>query len=741
MDADVAANAPVSGHRAATQDLFSAAHAAHERGSFAEAESGYRVVLADSPDHAQAWHGLGVLQFQQSRAEEADASLKRAIDLAPTALALANRASVLTSLGRRDEALNCLTEAVTLNPAHLRALAQRASLLEEMTRFDEALAAWDHVLKVAPTLVDALCRHGAVALTLGRAPEALASFERARAVQPASLEVLGYCADVLRQMGRSEAALDHCERALAISPGNARLLFLRGMTLADLGRLPEALAGLNESIAWQPDYIDALYNSSVVLERLRRYDEATVRCERVLALQPDHAKALANRGNAQQKLLQFDAALASYDAALQIEPDSIETLCNRTRVLCQLRRIEDALQSSERALALDSEYGPAWSSYAIVLHRLLRYEDSLVAHDRAVALAPRERMVVFQRGNTLRVMKRHREALEAFERVLEIDPDDVDTHFSQAFVYLITGDFARGWPEYEWRWREPQVGSQKRDFAHPTWDGTQSLAGQRILLHAEQGFGDTMQFCRYAPLVKALGAHVILEVQPALKSLLRGLDGVDELVAQGDVLPIFDLHCPLLSLPRAFHTELDAIPSGPPYLQADPVLVDKWRARLGTASRPRVGIVWAGNPKHLDDHNRSIALEQLRPVLTDAYEWISLQKPLSDDDRAVLDSLGVAYFGDEVRDFSDTAALIELTDLVLSVDTSVAHLAGALGKPCWVLLPHWPDWRWLFDRDDSPWYPRMRLFRQPGPGDWSNVLPRVSEALRSVVSTNVSPHG
>jgi tetratricopeptide (TPR) repeat protein len=741
MAVDVETNLPDSAQRAATQDVFSAAHAAHERGSFAEAESGYRIVIADAPDHAQAWHGLGVLQFQQNRIEEADASFKRAIELAPTALALANRASVLTNLGRRDEALNCLTEAVTLNPAHLRALAQRASLLEEMVRLEDALSAWNDVLEVAPTLVDALCRHGALALSLGQLPEALASFERARAVQPASPEVLGYCADVLRHMGRSDAALEQCERALRISPGNARLLFLRGMVLTDLGRLPEALAGLNESIAWQPDYIDALYNSSVVLERLRRYDEAIVRCERVLARQPDHALALANRGNAQQKLLQFDAALASYDAALLIEPNSVETLCNRTRVLCQLRRIDDALQSSERALALDSEYGPAWSSYAIVLHRLLRYEDSLVAHDRAVALAPRERMVVFQRGNTLRVMKRHREALEAFERVLEIDPDDVDTHFSRAFVYLITGDFARGWPEYEWRWREPQVGSQKRDFAHPTWDGTQSLAGQRILLHAEQGFGDTLQFCRYAPLVKALGAHVILEVQPALKSLLRGLDGVDELVAQDDALPIFDLHCPLLSLPRAFHTELDTIPSRPSYLQADPVLVDKWRARLGTAHRPRIGIVWAGNPKHLDDHNRSIALEQLRPVLTDACEWVSLQKPLGDDDRAVLNSLGIGYFGDEVRDFSDTAALIELTDRVLSVDTSVAHLAGALGKPCWVLLPHWPDWRWLFDRDDSPWYPHTRLFRQSEPGEWGGVLSRVSEALRSVAAGNGSSRG
>ncbi|KLU24873.1 tetratricopeptide repeat family protein [Caballeronia mineralivorans PML1(12)] len=721
---------------APVEDTLRRARISHERGALDDAERGYRDVLKIDPDHAEALHMLGLLHFQGGRMNEADTLLKRSIERMPSALALANHASVLIGLDHRDAALDRLDRALSLNPSHLRSLLLRAGVLADLGRYVEAVTAYDCLLEIAPTFVDGLCRRGAVLRVLGRHMDALVSSDRALSVDGRSFDAHRLRAHVLRDLGRLEEALESYGRALAIVPNNAEALLMQGLTLADLGRLEQALASLSDAIAGQPDFIDALYNSAVMLERLERFEQALARCDRVLSLDAGHAGALGNRGNALYGLGRFADALESYDTSLRVAPDSLEVLCNRARVLTHLRREQEALESCDRAITLRPGYGPAWFIRGRILQRLHRYEEALASHDRVTEIDPSDRLALFQRGNTLRSMMRHDEALAAYDRVLAFDPENIATRFTKAFVYLQTGDFERGWAEYEWRWREAQVGNFKRAFAQPLWLGEESIEGRTILLHAEQGLGDTLQFCRYVKFVKARGARVILEVQAALKSLMEEVEGVDQVVGYGEPLPPFDVHCPLLSLPLVFRTDLASIPSGVPYVRANPGQVAKWQTRLGTRIKPRIGIAWSGNPNHLDDHNRSIPLEHLLLLLSDEVEWVSIQKVVRDEEQPLLETSCIRQFGDVIGDFADTAALVECLDCVVSVDTSVAHLAGALARPLWMLLPYLPDWRWLLDREDNPWYPTARLFRQPHAGDWAGVFQRIRAALPSIAQVH-----
>ncbi len=358
----------------------------------------------------------------------------------------------------------------------------------------------------------------------------------------------------------------------------------------------------------------------------------------------------------------------------------------------------------------------------------------LRAYDRAIALQPNYPEAFSNRGATLWELKRHDEALASYDRAIAIQPEFPEAHWNAASLRLLTGDFDRGWAEYEWRWKYKTMALARRNFAQPLWCG-EPIEGKTILLHSEQGLGDAIQFCRYVPLVAERGAHVILEVDRRLQELMSSLGGAARVLSPGDVLPEFDVHCPLLSLPRAFHTLLETIPSHTPYLRASPERLTKWNTRLGPKHGLRVGLIWAGNPAHHRDHVRSIELSILAPLLDADATFFSLQKDIRPPDAAVLAGRSdVIQIAEELADFSDTAAAMAQLDLIISVDTSTVHLAGALGRPVWILLPYLPDWRWLLDRDTSPWYPTARLFRQDETRQWDSVIPRVQAALSEMIA-------
>jgi TPR repeat/Tetratricopeptide repeat len=426
-----------------------------------------------------------------------------------------------------------------------------------------------------------------------------------------------------------------------------------------------------------------------------------------------------------------------YGQILKVEPKHADSLHLLGAVYYQRGNHAAAVRQIDLSLKVNSKNAHAFNNRGLALQELKRLDEALASYDKALALKPDYADAFNNRGLALQELRRFDEALLSFERALTVQPDYADVHWNEAILRLVTGDFGRGWAKYEWRWKSESLGVSKRNFSQPLWLGAEAIDGKTILLHSEQGLGDTIQFCRYVPLVAARGARVILEVQRPLHEIMTNLAGATQVISKGDTLPDFDFQCPLPSLPLAFGTRLETIPSATSYLRASDQTLKNWQARLGPKARPRIGLAWSGSPANKNDQNRSISLRSLLPLLDIDATFVSLQKDVRSGDAAVLKERNdVLHFEDAVKDFSNTAALILQLDLVISVDTSIAHLAGALGEPVWILLSYNPDWRWLLDRDDSPWYPSARLFRQQQIGNWAGVIDQVKNELRSVRSFN-----
>ncbi len=515
-------------------------------------------------------------------------------------------------------------------------------------------------------------------------------------------------------------------RAVAIDPTQT---FNRAISAYKAGRLGDAEQLCQQILSAQPGHFDAAHVLAVVQAARGRNDLALASYDRALALRPGQADVLNNRGNTLLALGRADQAIASYDRALAARPDFPEAHCNRGSALETLERWDEALASYDRALALRPDHADALYNRGNVMKSLGRYGDALTDYDRALVLRPQHADAHNNRGQVLKELLRYDEALASYDAALAVQPGHAMARCNAAAVRLLTGDFERGWADYEWRWKKPSVTALDRKFRQPLWLG-EEISGRTILLHSEQGLGDTIQFCRYVPLVAERGARVIFEVQKSLQALMADFAGPARVIARGDPLPPFDVHCPLMSLPLAFGTRLETIPAAPAWLRAPAERLTKWQTRLASARPPRIGLVWSGNPGHDRDRERSIALRDLLPLLDVAATFVSLQKDVRPDDAAVLGQrTDMVNAGVDLADFSDTAALISQLDLVISVDTSVAHLAGALGRLVWILLTHVPDFRWLLDRDDSPWYPSARLFRQAADRSWDDVIMRVRAAL------------
>jgi tetratricopeptide (TPR) repeat protein len=573
-------------------------------------------------------------------------------------------------------------------------------------------------------------QHALASLERGDLGEVERACRGVLAARPDAFEALYLLGIAAGRQGRAQEAAELLGRAAAANPRHADAHFNHGVALGESGRFPEAVAAYARALALAPGNADAHYNQGVALDTLERGEEALAAYERAIALRPDYAQAHHNRGVALGRLGRAAESLAAFERAIALRPDYAAAHNHRGAALAALGRAEDALAAYDRAAQLAPDYPEAHNHRAIALHDLDRAGESLAAAERALALSPRFADAWYNRGNALRDLNRHADAAQSYERAIAIDPAHASAHWNLADCRLILGDFARGWDEYEWRWKLAARRGTRRDFAQPLWLADAPLAGRTILLHAELGLGDTLQFCRYATEVARRGATVVLEVQAPLVALLSGLEGVARVVARGEALPPFDFHCPLMSLPLAFRTDFASVPARVPYLRADPARVAAWRERLGAAGRPRVGFAWSGS-SGLRNDRRSMTLAQMLPLVAGEIDWVSLQKEVAAADAPLLaarDAVRDAAPG--LVDFAETAALVELLDLVITVDTSVAHVAGALAKPVWILLPHSPhDWRWLLGREDSPWYPQARLFRQRAPGDWAEVVERVARAL------------
>jgi tetratricopeptide (TPR) repeat protein len=521
----------------------------------------------------------------------------------------------------------------------------------------------------------------------------------------------------LRQAGRLDEALRACDAAVQIAPGEVDGHNLKGVLLRDLGRFEPALAALDQAIRLQPSFPGSHFNRAQALLDLGRHEEALAACDRVIAAAPQVAAAHNGRGRALHELKRYPEAIASFEAAIALAPDFADARYNLGVSLRKSWRHAEALQAFDSALALGPGSADALGNRAGALVQLMRLDEAEAGYAEALALYAQAR------GSS--------EAFLDFDPALELDEDYGDALWASGMVHLLRGRLELGWRHYEWRKRN--WGEDAPHFDPATaWTGAQSLEGKTLYVHFEQGLGDAIQFCRYVFPLRAMGARIVVSVHKPLKPLLAQLEPLAMVLGDDEPVPPFDYHCAMLSLPLAFKTSLQSIPAPERYLSAEPERRARFQAVLGPRTRPRIGIAWSGNPGHENDHNRSIPFERLAPLLSDAFEWCALQPEVRTSDAAAFTAAPVSFYGDLLKDFADTAALVDLMDLVVTVDTSVAHLAGAMGKPVWLLLPFSPDWRWIVGRSDTPWYPSMRLFRQPAIGDWESVLAEVGAQLRNL---------
>jgi tetratricopeptide (TPR) repeat protein len=656
----------------------------HQQGKLAEAKAIYEVILKHDPRHFDSLNLLGAIAAQT---------------------------------GKYQAAVDLIGEAISINPNVASAYNNRGNALLDLKRLDEALANYDKALALKPDYAEAHCNRGSALLDLNRLDEALAS----------------------------------CNKALDLNPNYAEGYNNRGNVLLNLKRFNEALACYDKALTLNPDYAEAYYNRGNSLRDLKQPDKAVASYDRALALKPDNAEAYYNRGSALKDLKRPDEAMASYSKALSLKPDYAEAYYNLGNVLRDLKLPDRALASYNKALATKPDYAEAYIGRGDALLDLKQPDKALASYDKALAINPSYAEAYYNRGIAFQTLRRLDAAIGDFDQAIAIKPNFAEAYWIKSFTLLLGGDFEKGWELFEWRWLLETATPKRRCFIQPLWLGVESLKGKSILLHSEQGLGDTIQFCRYAELVAQLGATVILEVQPPLLELLRGLKGVFKVVAEGETLPPVDYHCPLMSLPLAFRTTLGTIPADIPYVKAEPSRAAYWRTKLGGHSKLHVGLVWSGgfrpNQPEVWDVNkrRNIPLELIARINSPEIDFYSLQKgePAESEllrrKEEVWPETNLFNFVQELNDFSDTAALIENLDLVISVDTSTAHLAAAMGKPVWILNRYDSCWRWLLDRDDSPWYPTAKLYRQQRMGDWESVLDHVKTDLSKVALPTRTP--
>ena len=671
-----------------------------------EVALGCQQMLEQNPCHPQALVGITLVALASGQPIAAVKTAEAAVKAAPRmGAAWVALGQALLAAGRGEEAERAYRQALCFGMTALARLGL-GEMRIAVSRPQEAIEEFELALRCQPLLVAAQMGIGNALAMLLRNEEALARYDQVLALRPKMPEANFAAGFVLVRMGKQKEAEIRYRRALVQRPDFAAAWINLGALLRDQGREVYAEAALRRAIELRPDLVSGWVNLAI-LERERRH--------------PAEAERYLRK-------------------AFAINPEQVETLVAWCQFRAAERDLPGAWQWLRWALAREPKHPEAVNMHGILLHLERRFEEAITIFEQAEALG--HAAAASNRGNSLIDSGRLEEGLKAQELAVERDPLSHGAHYNLALTRLRVGDWLRGWPGYEARWRFREVHRRPRVFDQPRWQG-ELLNGQRILLHAEQGLGDTIQFGRYVALVAARGGRIILQVQQPAVRLMQSLAavraGVAEVLPLGANLPEFDCECPLMSLPAVFRTTVETVPWQGVYLEADSALAEERRRDSPRKERHilRVGLAWAGNPNYKADRQRSVKLLTLLPLLrTPGVAWIALQKGTPAEELAALPSDVTVLDGSSSdTDLAETAALLDTLDLVVTTDTCIAHLAGAMGKPVWILLPHLSDWRWMQQTETTPWYPTARLYRQPEPGDWAGVMERVSEDIKEYRST------
>lgn len=765
---------------ASVETLLAEALALHRAGSFEAAAPLYAQALSQAPDHPDALHLLGVVEQQRGRMAESERLIRRALNLKSDAHYAANLANALQAQGRPVEAEQACRLALSIQPALAMAQANLGVALHAQGRREEAVQALRAAIALDPARPEPQLSLGVILLELGQRSEAVAILQVLVAVQPDQPQFRFNLANAIaadQTPANLNEALGHYDRVIAQLPAFADAQANRAAVLRRLERYAEAEQAFQATLALNPNSPLVHYNLGLMLGELDRPEAALAAFDRAIALAPGLALAHSHRGNMLSALGRFQDALAAHGRALALAPNDGFLHHNLGLSFAHDALLDQALAAQTRAIELVPDYAPAYAALSSILSELEQPAAALEAARRALALAQEPDMGMAQAALAQALMAdgdlagaepallaalqrrtessqshlnlavcrsrqgRLAEALQGFETAAALRPSSWEAHFNLGVTRLKLGDYAQGWPHFEHRLRAPERRRADARYVQPLWMG-EDLTGKSILLHGEQGLGDILMCARFIPQVAALGARVIVEAPPALHRLIARQPGVAEIIDQSAPHPPADFRAPLFSLPDRLSVTLDALPGPIPYFDVDPALTAHWRAELDqriAPSAPRVGIVWSGNVTSKVDRGRSIPLAAFAPLAAAiGAPLIALQKRYGLDEieaaPAGLDliQLGEAY---EAGDMADTAAVIQSLDLVVACDTSVAHLAGALGAPVWLAINAVGDWRWLTERADSPWYPSVRLYRQPTVGDWGAVFEAMARDWDTFINT------
>jgi len=683
-----------------TDKAFQLALEHHQSGNFKQAENLYKKILKKQPDNIDVLHMLGVIHSE---------------------------------LGNYELAIKYIKKVLQSNSSDYHAYYNLGNAFRLNGQPEEAIDSYQKVIQINPYFAEAYHNLGIVLQGKGQLDEAITCYQKAIQLNPDFYNAYYNLGNIFRDKGQFDEAVTSYQKAIELYPDNSWAYCNLGFIFQNKGQLDEAIACYQKAIKLDPYITEAYSNLGILLQKKERPDEAIACYRKAIELNPNHANTYYNLGIILQDKGELDEAIACYQKVIQLTPGFYNAYSNLGNIFKDKGQFDGAMTFYKKTIELNPGDAGAYCNIGLIYQDRGQIDEAITFYQKAIESDPNMALAFNNMGTAFQDKGQFDEAMTFYQKALLIDPNDALAHLHHSLILLLHCDFREGWKEYEWRLKAKDF--IKREFSQPLWDGS-DIAGKTILLYTEQGFGDAIQFIRYVPLVAERGARVILVCPKELKSLCQTVEGVSEVIAGGEQLPSFDVHCSLLSLPLVFNTTLGTIPAKIPYITVEPALIQKWRDNIEPHnSKRKIGLVWAGVPGYKRDKKRSFSLETFSPFTHfKDITFYSLQKGKgAEQAKNPPDGMNLIDYTDEIHDFSDTAALIENLDLVISVDTAVAHLAGAMGKPVWTLLPFVPDWRWMLNREDSPWYPTMRLFRQPSVGDWKSVIHNVAKELEMYI--------
>ncbi|CAM8468395.1 tetratricopeptide repeat protein [Candidatus Methylopumilus universalis] len=681
------------------------AYRAMQLGRYDEVSKIYDRLTINSSDDPTFANIFAQIALQNNLIKEGIVWLKKSLEVfsnQPTALL--NLGTAFSEINQHDDALDYFGKSIRLDENNPLAYFNQGVVYRYLNQFDNALNSYKNALKINPDYADALN-------DIGR---------------------------IYHLKNEFNLAITYYDKAIQSQPNYSEVIYNKSIALLELKRYDEALVCYDAAIQLKPYDHEPYNGKGNALKELKRYDEALVCYDAAIQLKPDDHKPYNGKGNALKELKRYDEALVCYDAAIQLKPDDHRPYNGKGNALQELKRYDEALVCYDAAIQLKPDDHEPYNGKGNTLQELKRYDEALVCYDAAIQLKPDDHEPYNGKGNTLQELKRYDEALVCYDAAIQFKPGEATGFWNKSLLKLIIGHYEEGWKLYEWRRQMEKNKNNYKLYDQPLWLGKGSLHNKTLLVESEQGFGDVIQFVRYIPMLENIGAKVILEVPKVMTSIIKSLHGNFLVIEKGKLLPNFDYHIPIMSLPLAFNTSINSIPASIPYLYSDKIKREYWNKKLSKKTKPRVGLVWSGSAAHRNDKNRSLLLKDLGPVLQLPFEFHSLQKEVRENEQKTLfEFQQIHQHQNELNDFSDTAALIDEMDLIITVDTSVAHLAGALGKNVWIILPYHPDYRWMLDRNDSPWYPTCTLFRKSKIDDWDDTIEELYLILKKVFQINV----